>query len=50
MTTSKVSVPAAAPPMHPGPLGPFIELFAQRLREQQFSAKSARAQILQARS
>ena len=48
MTTSKISVPATAPPMHEGPLGPFMELFAQRLREQQFSAKTARAQILQA--
>ena len=48
MTARKNSDPAIVPPMHEGPLGPYIELFAQRLREQQFSPKSARAQILQA--
>jgi hypothetical protein len=33
---------------HRWPLGPYIELFAQQLREQRFSPASARAQILQA--
>jgi site-specific recombinase XerD len=48
MITSKVSIPATALSTRAGPLDPYIDLFAQRLREQQFSPKGARAQILQA--
>jgi len=48
MTARKNSDSAIVPRLHEGPLGPYIELFAQRLREQQFSPRSARAQILQA--
>jgi site-specific recombinase XerC len=41
------SGPAAAPTAHEGPLSCYIDVFAQRLREQQFSAESVRAQVLQ---
>jgi len=46
-STGNVSDPAVVPPSHDGPLGPCIELLAQRLREQQFSRTSARAQTFQ---
>lgn len=48
MITSKVLISAAALPTRAGPLGRYIDLFAQQLREQQFSPKGARAQVLQA--
>jgi hypothetical protein len=47
MTTRKFSDPAAAQQTHQGPLDCYIDLFAQRLSEQQFSPESVRAQVLQ---
>jgi site-specific recombinase XerD len=47
MTICKTSVPAAALSAHEGPLGCYIDLFTQHLREQQFSSESVRAQVLQ---
>jgi site-specific recombinase XerD len=47
MTVPIFCGPAAAPPAHEGPLGCYIDLFTQRLREQQFSSESVRAQVLQ---
>ena len=47
MTICKTSVPAAVLNAHEGPLGCYIDLFTQRLREQQFSSESVRAQVLQ---
>jgi site-specific recombinase XerD len=47
MTTRKFSDPAAAQQTHQGPLDCYIDLFAQRLSEQQFSSQSVRAQVLQ---
>jgi len=50
MIASSVSFPTVVPTLHEGPLDPFIDLFTQRLREQQFSPESARAQVLQVTS
>ena len=47
MTICKTSVPAAVLSAHEGPLGCYIDLFTQHLREQQFSLESVRAQVLQ---
>ena len=47
MTVPVFSGPAAAPAAHEGALARYIDLFSQRLREQQFSAESVRAQVLQ---
>jgi site-specific recombinase XerD len=46
MTVRVFTGPAAAPVAHAGPLGRYIDPFAQRLREQQFLPKSVRAQVL----
>jgi site-specific recombinase XerD len=46
MTTCKPSDPAAVRQAHEGPLDCYIDLFVQRLREQQFSPESVRTQIL----
>jgi len=46
MTTCKASVPAAVRDAHEGPLDCYIDLFVQRLREQQFSLESVRTQVL----
>jgi len=47
MTVPIFCGPAAAPPAYEGPLGCYIDLLIQRLREQQFSSESVRAQVLQ---
>jgi site-specific recombinase XerD len=47
MTVPILSGLAVAPAAHDGPLSRYIELFAQRLREQQFSPESVRTQVLQ---
>ena len=47
MTVPIFCGPAAVPAAHEGPLGRYIDLFAQQLREQQFSPESVRAQVLQ---
>jgi hypothetical protein len=47
MTVPILSGLATAPGAHDGPLSRYIELFAQRLREQQFSPESVRTQVLQ---
>lgn len=46
MTTCKPSDPAAVRKAHEGPLDCYIDLFVQRLREQQFSPESVRTQVL----
>jgi site-specific recombinase XerD len=46
MTACKPSVPAAVRKTHEGPLDCYIDLFVQRLREQQFSPESVRTQVL----
>lgn len=46
MTTCFFSDPATVQRMHEGSLGPFVDSFAQRLRELHFSRQSARAQVL----
>lgn len=46
MTTCKPSDPAAVRKAHEGPLNCYIDLFVQRLREQQFSPESVRTQVL----
>ena len=46
MTACKTSVPAAAQKAQEGPLDCYIELFVQRLHEQQFSPESVRTQVL----
>jgi site-specific recombinase XerD len=46
MTTGKPSDPEAVRKAHEGPLDCYIDLFVQRLREQQFSPESVRTQVL----
>jgi hypothetical protein len=46
MSTCKPSDPAAVRKAHEGPLDCYIDLFVQRLREQQFSPESVRTQVL----
>jgi site-specific recombinase XerD len=46
MTTCKPLDPAAVRKAHEGPLDCYIDLFVQRLREQQFSPESVRTQVL----
>jgi hypothetical protein len=46
MTTCKPSDPAVVRKAHEGPLDCYIDLFVQRLREQQFSPESVRTQVL----
>lgn len=46
MTTRFFSFPSTIRRMHEGPLGRFVDSFAQQLHELQFSRESARTQIL----
>jgi site-specific recombinase XerD len=47
MTASRVFISATARPTRAGPFDRYVDLFAQQLREQQYSLKGARAQVLQ---
>jgi site-specific recombinase XerD len=48
MLTKKLSISATVQPTRAGPLDRYMDLFAQRLRDQQFSEESVRGQLLQA--